>query len=118
MPSERRSDGKSHRVNSHQAGVLKWTIGDRSQLTFSKLWLVVRGWECFLYITRTRMRPSRLTTICAYALRWKVYPCVINDAEATLPSRARLEESQVVVRRRTGRMLCDDELRECAASSC
>ena len=27
------------------------------------------------------MRPSRLTTICAYALRWKVYPGFIPDGD-------------------------------------
>lgn len=52
-------------MNSHQAGVLKWVTGDRSQLTFSKLWGVVRGWQCFLYITDG----------------WKVYPCFINDCD-------------------------------------
>ena len=40
-------------------------MGDRSQLTFSKLWSVVRGWECFLYITDG----------------WKVYPCFIDDCD-------------------------------------
>ena len=40
-------------------------MGDRSQLTFSKLWWVIRGWECFWYITD----------------RWKVSPCFINDCE-------------------------------------
>ncbi len=38
-------------VNSHQAGVLKWIIGDRSSKTFCRLWWIVRGWCCFLYIT-------------------------------------------------------------------
>jgi len=68
-------------LSSHQAGVLKWVTGDRSQLTFNKLWGVVRGWQCFLYITDG----------------WKVYPCFINDAEAKFPSRRR---------RRTARMRC------------
>ncbi|MGL5834489.1 MAG: IS1 family transposase [Waterburya sp.] len=52
-------------VNSHQVGLLKWVIGDRSQTTFSKLWWIIRGWECFLYITDG----------------WKVYPCFINDCD-------------------------------------
>jgi insertion element IS1 protein InsB len=52
-------------VNSHQAGVLKWVIGDRSQKTFRDLWWVVRGWCCFLYITDG----------------YPVYPCFINDGD-------------------------------------
>jgi len=59
-------------VNSHQAEVLKWTMGDRSQLTFGKLWSVVQGWECFLYITDG----------------WKVYPCFINNGARLISKTA------------------------------
>ena len=62
---ESSSFARATAVNSHQAGVLKWVIGDRSQATFGNLWSVVRGWECFLYITDG----------------WKVYPCFINDCD-------------------------------------
>jgi hypothetical protein len=42
-------------VNSHQAGVLKWVIGDRSQETFRHLWWIIRGWSCFLSQYRTKV---------------------------------------------------------------
>ena len=52
-------------MNSRQAGILKWILGDRSQNTFCHLWSVIRGWCCFLYITDG----------------WKVYPCFIDDCD-------------------------------------
>lgn len=52
-------------MNSHQAGILKWILGDRSQNTFCYLWSVIKGWRCFLYITDG----------------WKVYPCFIDDCD-------------------------------------
>jgi IS1 family transposase len=48
-----------------QAGILAWVLGDRSATTFWQLWLSVRQWECFLYITD------------GYA----VYRCFINDLD-------------------------------------
>jgi IS1 family transposase len=38
-------------VQRPQAGILAWVLGDRSATTFWQLWLSVRQWECFLYIT-------------------------------------------------------------------
>ena len=32
-------------------GILAWQLGDRSLDTFWPLWLLLRGWQCFLYIT-------------------------------------------------------------------
>ena len=59
------SEARATTVNSHQAGILKWILGDRSQNTFCHLWSVIRGWCCFLYITDG----------------WKVYPCFIDDCD-------------------------------------
>ena len=69
-------------VNSHQAGVLKWVIGDRSQETFRNLWWIVRGWCCFLYITDG----------------WKVYPCFIDDCDQESPILSQLDCGANIVR--------------------
>ena len=61
-------------VNYWKPGIVLWTIGDRSSKSFQILWAVIRCWHSFWYVTRTRMRSSRLAAVCAYALRWKVYP--------------------------------------------
>lgn len=52
-------------VNSHQAGILKWVVGDRSLDTFRQLWWVIRGWCCLLYITDG----------------YPVYPCLIDECD-------------------------------------
>ena len=52
-------------VNSHQQGILKWVVGNRSLKTFQQLWWVVRGWCCFLYITDG----------------YPVYRCLIDDCD-------------------------------------
>ena len=54
---------------------------DRSSTSFQIIWSIIRCWHSFWYVTRTRMRSSRLTTICAYALRWKVYPGFIEPED-------------------------------------
>ena len=38
-------------VNHWQPGIIAWTIGDRSSLTFQLLWLVVKCWQSFWYVT-------------------------------------------------------------------
>jgi IS1 family transposase len=40
-------------------------LGDRSAETFKPLWKILRGWQCFLYVTDG----------------YGVYPCFINDAD-------------------------------------
>lgn len=52
-------------VNSKFSGLLKWVVGDRSLATFRLLWLLIRGWCCFLYITDG----------------YPVYPCLIEDCD-------------------------------------
>lgn len=52
-------------VDSHRAGILKWTLGNRDLETFRHLWLMIRGWHGFLYITDG----------------YPVYPCLINDGD-------------------------------------
>lgn len=52
-------------VDKAAAGVKAWVVGDRSAETFWPLWLIVRRWACFWYITD------------GYA----VYPCFIDDLE-------------------------------------
>lgn len=38
-------------VNHWQPGIIAWTIGDRSSLTFQLLWAVVKCWQSFWYVT-------------------------------------------------------------------
>ena len=38
-------------VNKGSAGILAWTIGDRSAETFKPLWKIIKGWKCFFYAT-------------------------------------------------------------------
>lgn len=52
-------------VNHFSPGILIWTLGERSALTFKPLWKIIRGWKSFLYVTDG----------------WKVYPCFINDCD-------------------------------------
>jgi insertion element IS1 protein InsB len=52
-------------VNSKTPGILKWVVGERSLATFWLLWLMIRGWCCFLYITDG----------------YRVYPCLIDDGD-------------------------------------
>ena len=52
-------------VNHKQAGILAWVVGDRSAATFQCLWLIVKCWHCFLYVTDG----------------WKVYPTFIEDGD-------------------------------------
>jgi len=52
-------------VNHKQAGILAWVIGDRSAQTFKTLWLIVKCWHCFFYVTDG----------------WKVYPMFIEEGD-------------------------------------
>jgi IS1 family transposase len=52
-------------VNHKQAGILAWVIGDRSAETFKFLWLIVKCWQCFFYVTDG----------------WKVYPRFIEEGD-------------------------------------
>ncbi len=38
-------------VNKRFAGILPWTIGDRTAETFKPLWKIIKGWKCFFYAT-------------------------------------------------------------------
>lgn len=52
-------------VNAHCAGILARALGKRNASTFWQLWLVIRRWHCFLYITDG----------------YCVYPCFIDDSD-------------------------------------
>lgn len=52
-------------MNTKAPGILKFIVGDRSLVTFSLLWQMIRGWACFLYITDG----------------YKVYPCLIEEGD-------------------------------------
>jgi IS1 family transposase len=52
-------------VNTKLPGILKFIVGNRSLETFRRLWQMIQGWECFLYITDG----------------YKVYPCLIDNAD-------------------------------------
>ena len=52
-------------VNHWQPGILLWTIGDRSHLSFQRLWSTIRCWRSFWYVTdgwkaAVHSAPSRL----------------------------------------------------------
>ena len=38
-------------VNKAKSGIIVWVIGDRSAETFKPLWQIVKGWQCFFYVT-------------------------------------------------------------------
>ena len=52
-------------VNHWQPGILLWTIGDRSHLSFQRLWSTIRCWRSFWYVTDG----------------WKVYPNLIEPED-------------------------------------
>ena len=52
-------------VNHFQAGILAWVIGDRSAKTFQPLWLTLKCFRCFFYVTDG----------------WSVYPMFIEDGD-------------------------------------
>lgn len=52
-------------VDGKRGGIQAWAVGKRDLKTFWPLWLIVRGWHCFLYITDG----------------WSVYPCCIDDCD-------------------------------------
>ena len=59
-------------VNHKQAGILAWVIGDRSAETFKPLWLIVKCWHCFFYVTDG----------------WKVYPMFIEAGDQIVSKTA------------------------------
>lgn len=71
-------------------------MGDRSPLTFNKLWSVVRGGECFLYITDG----------------WKVYSCFIDDCDHLVSKTAmtRVEGENSRIRHYLGEAFAPDRL--------
>ena len=56
---EFRAQGVSARVALCEA-VKQCDFRIQALETFRPLWKLIRGWKCFLYVTRTRMRSSRL----------------------------------------------------------
>lgn len=38
-------------VNKSLPGILAFVLGDRSSETFKPLWKIIRGWQCFFYVT-------------------------------------------------------------------
>jgi IS1 family transposase len=38
-------------ANKQKPGILEFVIGDRSAQTFKKLWVKVKGWQSFFYVT-------------------------------------------------------------------
>lgn len=51
-------------VNHFSQGILAWVLGDRSAKTFQPLWLVVKCWHSYFYVTDG----------------YKVYPCFLDAA--------------------------------------
>lgn len=49
-------------VNHWKPGILLWTVGDRSSQTFNHLWLIIKCWQSFWYVSDG----------------YSVYPCFIE----------------------------------------
>ncbi len=47
--------------NHSDTGIIAWVLGDRSSETFKKLWLIIKCWASYFYVTRG----------------FAVYPCFI-----------------------------------------
>ena len=56
-------------VNHKQAGILAGVIGDRSAETFKPLWLIVKCWHCFFYVTDGRFTQSSSRTVTRSSAR-------------------------------------------------
>lgn len=52
-------------VNHWRAGILRWQIGDRSSETFQHLWLIIKCWNSFWYVSDG----------------YSVYPCFIEPED-------------------------------------
>ncbi|BAZ46993.1 IS1 transposase (plasmid) [Chondrocystis sp. NIES-4102] len=52
-------------VNHWQPGILLWTVGDRSSETFKRLWLTIKCWQSFWYVSDG----------------YPVYPCFIQPED-------------------------------------
>lgn len=52
-------------VNHWNQGILLWTIGDRSHVTFERIWQIIKCWHSFWYVTDG----------------WKVYPMYIQPED-------------------------------------
>ena len=52
-------------VNHKKPGIIVWAIGDRSHKTFESIWLIIKCWHSFWYVTDG----------------WKVYPMYIEDQD-------------------------------------
>ena len=69
-------------VNHWKPGIILWTVGDRSSSSFHSLWLIIRCWHSFWYVTRTHARSVPCSARSgASAPRWKVYPGFINPED-------------------------------------
>ncbi len=38
-------------LDKNYSSILEWELGDRSSKTFEKLWLKVKSWKCYFWIT-------------------------------------------------------------------
>ena len=56
---------RQHRVNHWKPGIILWTVGDRGSSSFHVLWLIIKCWHSFWYVTDG----------------WKVYPGFINPED-------------------------------------
>jgi insertion element IS1 protein InsB len=52
-------------VNHWKSGIILWTVGDRSHTSFHPLWLMIKCWHSFWYVTDG----------------WKVYPHFIEPED-------------------------------------
>ncbi len=52
-------------VDKDYSSILEWELGDRSAKTFDKLWLKIKNWRCYFWITDG----------------YKVYPQFIPDGD-------------------------------------
>jgi len=52
-------------VNHKAPGIIAWVIGDRSSKTFKHLWMTIRCWHSYFYVTDG----------------YPVYPCFISNED-------------------------------------
>lgn len=52
-------------VNHSVTGIIAWVLGDRSSETFKHLWLIIRCWQSYFYVTDG----------------YPVYPCFISNED-------------------------------------
>jgi insertion element IS1 protein InsB len=66
-------------VDHWKPGIILWTVGDRSSLSFEILWLTIKCWQSFWSSVLRRLMAEPTATAKRYVTNgWKVYPNFIK----------------------------------------